>query len=119
MPEIKIFDALPEEEILAQMCHFQQDTHTFPLGGNVHVEHRVTAYLLRPLVVELSGRRIVPECVIFGIISPIHPYLEAQHVAHDPELVVIREEGAQKRNGYDFLIRTPLQQYPVVQMESA
>ena len=76
------------------MCHFQQDTHTFPLGGNVHVEHRVTAYLLRPLVVELSGRRIVPECVIFGIISPVHPYLEAQHVAHGVELEEIGDIGA-------------------------
>ena len=49
-----------------------------------------------------------------AIDTELHP----EHVAHRPKLVIIREEGADERNRYDTMIRTPLQQNLMVQMKS-
>ena len=101
------------------MLVFQKDAHSLPLSHDESVEIGIVPHLHLPLVVVHRQSRIVGGRIIPRIEASVQSDLQAQHVAHDPELVVIREEGAQKRNGDDFLIRTPLQQYPVVQMKSA
>ena len=101
------------------MLIFQEYPHSLPLSHDESVHIGVIPRLDLPLVVIHRQSRIVTGRIILGIIASVQTDLQAQHIAHDPEFVVIRQEGAQKRNGYNILIRAPLQQYPVVQMKSA
>ena len=101
------------------MLIFQKYPHSLPLCHCESVHVGIVPHFDLPLVVIHRQCRIVTGRIIPCIIASVQTDLQAQYIAHDPELVVIRKEGAQKRNGYNILIRTPLQQYPVVQMKSA
>ena len=107
------------EQVIVCMLQLDQDSHSLPFRRHEGVDHRISADLLFALVVECSQRGVVSEGVIFRIVPAVETDLHSQYVLDDIELVIVRQYDAQFWCGDNLLIRTPLQQYPVVQMESA
>lgn len=106
------------EQAPVDMLIFQEYPHSLPLAHQEKIQIGVIPHLDFPLIEELRERRIVAGRIVARIEMAIDTELHPEHVAHRPKLVIIREEGADERNGYDTMIRTPLQQNLMVQMKS-